>query len=117
MTDERRSSTRHQASLAGELESAQGKSAIAITRDVSAGGLLVFTRLRLDVGVPVKIMVLYKDEQVSFSGTVLREQALTPNESTLWRTKVAIGVDANDTGLAKLYAALAAAEQSESSDT
>jgi len=93
--------------LAGELESPQGKSAIAITRDVSAGGLLVFTRLRLEVGASVKIMVLYKDEQVSFPGTVLREQTLTPNESTLWRSKVAIGVDPHDPALTKLYAALA----------
>ena len=110
MTDERRSSPRHQASLAGELESAAGKSAIAITRDVSPRGLLVFTRLRLEVGAAVTIMVLHNDEQISFSGTVLREQALTPHESTLWRSKVAIGVDANDMALAKLYAAIADAK-------
>src|SRR5262249_26965580 len=107
---ERRSSPRHQASLAGELESPQGKSAISITRDVSAGGLLVFTRLRLDVGAAVRIMVLFKDEQLSFHGTVLREQSLTPNESTLWRSKVAMGVAPADPILKKIYAAIAATE-------
>ena len=110
MTDERRASTRHQTSLAGELESEQGKSAIAITRDVSAGGLLVFTRMRLEVGAPVRIMVLFKDEQLSFPGTVLREQSLTPHESTLWRSKVAIAVEPNDAALAKLYAAITSVE-------
>jgi hypothetical protein len=107
VTDERRASPRHAASLAGELETPQGKSAIAITRDVSAAGLLVFTRLRLDAGMPVKLLVLWKDEQLTLHGTVLREQALDPNESTLWRSKVAIKIDPADAGLAKIFAALA----------
>lgn len=94
------------AHLAGELESTQGRSAIAITRDVSAGGLLIFTRVRLEVGAPVKLLVLWKDEQLVLSGTVLREQAVEPNESTLWRSKVAIGIDSQDPGLAKIFAAL-----------
>jgi hypothetical protein len=94
------------AHLAGELESTEGRSAIAITRDVSAGGLLIFTRVRLEVGAPVKLLVLWKDEQLVLSGTVLREQAVEPNESTLWRSKVAIGIDSQDPGLAKIFAAL-----------
>ena len=94
------------AHLAGELESTQGRSAIAITRDVSAGGLLVFTRVRLEVGAPVKLLVLWKDEQLVLQGTVLREQAVDPNESTLWRSKVAIGIDPDDANLAKIVAAL-----------
>jgi hypothetical protein len=94
------------AHLAGELESTQGRSAIAITRDVSAGGLLIFTRVRLEVGAPVKLLVLWKDEQLVLSGSVLREQAVEPNESTLWRSKVAIGIDPQDPGLAKIFAAL-----------
>ncbi len=94
------------AHLAGELESTQGRSAIAITRDVSAGGLRIFTRVRLEVGAPVKLMVLWKDEQLVLNGTVLREQAVDPNESTLWRSKVAIGIDPKDATLAKIVAAL-----------
>lgn len=94
------------AHLAGELESTQGRSAIAITRDVSAGGLLIFTRVRLEVGAPVKLLVLWKDEQLVLHGTVLREQAVEPSESTLWRSKVAIGIDPSDASLAKIVAAL-----------
>ncbi len=107
MTDERRASPRHTAHLAGELETAQGKSAIAITKDVSAGGLLVFTRLRLPVGTSVKLLVLWRDEQVVLSGSVLREEAVTPDESTLWRSRVAIAIEPSDPGLAKIVAALA----------
>lgn len=106
MTDDRRASPRHTAHLAGELESTEGRQAIAITRDVSAGGLLVFTRVRLEVGAPVKLFVLWNDERLALSGTVLREQAVEPNESTLWRSKVAIGIDPTDPGLAKIVAAL-----------
>lgn len=94
------------AHLAGELESAQGKSAIAITRDISAGGLLVFTRLRLEVGAPVKLLVLWKDEELVLHGTVLREQTVDPSESTLWRSKVAIGIDPDDPVLSKIVSAL-----------
>lgn len=108
MTDERRASPRHTAHLAGELETDQGKSAIAITKDVSAGGLLIFTRMRLTVGTPVKLLVLWKDEQITLSGSVLREQAVDPHESTLWRSKVAIAIDPDDPGLAKIVGALPA---------
>lgn len=106
MTDERRASPRHTASIAGELETAEGKSAIAITRDVSAGGLAMFTRMRLAVGAPVKLLVLWQDEQVILAGTVVREQALEPHESTLWRSRVAISIDPNDPGLVKIFGAL-----------
>lgn len=108
MTDERRASPRHTAHLAGELETDQGKSAIAITKDVSAGGLLIFTRMRLPVGTPIKLLVLWKDEQITLSGSVLREEAVDPHESTLWRSKVAIAIDPSDPGLAKIVAALPA---------
>jgi hypothetical protein len=106
VTDERRASPRHTAHLAGELESSQGTSAIAITRDVSAGGILIFTRLRLEVGAAIKLVVLWREEKLTLSGTVLREQAVEPSESTLWRSKVAIAIDPNDPGLAKIVAAL-----------
>ncbi len=108
MTDERRTSPRHAAHLAGELETAKGPSAIAITKDISAGGLLVFTRLRLAVGTAVKLLVLWQDEQVVLTGNVVREEAVEPEESTLWRSRVALAIDPDDPGLAKIVAALGA---------
>ena len=62
--------------------------------------------MRLEVGTPVKLLVLWKDEQIVLNGSVLREQSVDPHESTLWRSKVAIGIDPKDTGLAKIFAAL-----------
>jgi hypothetical protein len=110
VTDERRASPRHSAHLAGELETSEGKSAIAITKDVSAAGLLIFTRMRLEVGTPVKLLVLWKDEQLTLNGSVLRETQVDPHESTLWRSKVAIGIDSKDPGLAKIFTALGETE-------
>jgi hypothetical protein len=106
VADERRTSPRHTAHLAGELETPQGKSAIAITKDVSAAGLLVYTRMRIEVGTAVKLLVLWKDEQLVLSGTVLRESPVDPHDSTLWRSKIAIGIDSKDPGIAKIFAAL-----------
>ena len=108
MTDERRTSPRHPVSLAGELETAEGKSAIAITRDVSAGGLLLFTRFHLEPGASVKLTVIHDNEHVVITGTVLREHVVEPEESTLWRTKVAVAVDSTNPVLAKIFQALAA---------
>ena len=104
MTDERRTSPRHAAHLAGELETTEGKSSIAITRDLSGGGVLLYTRLR-DVKGTVKLTVLWNNERLSISGTVLRQE---PVESTLWRSKVALAVDSKDPVLAKIFAAIAA---------
>jgi hypothetical protein len=105
VTDERRASARFSASLAGELESEQGKSAIAITRDVSSGGLAIFTRLRECSGA-VKLRVVHAGEEMILAGTVLRVEVV--EDSAIWRTKVAIGIDSSDPVLAKLFAALAA---------
>lgn len=113
MSDERRGSPRVSASLAGELETPEGKSSIAISRDVAAGGLLVFARSRLASGTRVKLTVVYQHEQLKLEGSVLRCDELEPGASTLWRTSVAIAVDEGDPVLARLYAALAAAGSEE----
>ena len=66
----------------------------------------MFTRMRLKVGAPVKLLVLWNDEQVVLNGTVIREEALDPHESTLWRSRVAIAIDPNDPSFAKIVGAL-----------
>jgi hypothetical protein len=107
MTDDRRASPRHTAYLAAEIDTGAGRQAIAITRDVGAGGLLVLTRLHLDLGQVVKLRVAYgdKDERV-ISGTVVRQETLAPGESTLWRTKVALSVEPGDPGHAAILEAI-----------
>lgn len=109
MTDERRSSPRHTAYLAGELETNQGKSSIAITRDVGAGGLLLFTRLR-DCGETVKLTVMHAGKKLQVTGKVVREERV--DDSELWRTKLAIVVDQSDPVIASLFAAIAAQQSS-----
>ena len=109
MTDERRSSPRHTAYLAGELETDQGKSSIAITRDVGAGGLLLFTRLR-DCGETVKLTVMHDGKKLQVTGKVVREERV--DDSELWRTKLAIVVDQSDPVIASLFAAIAAQQSS-----
>jgi hypothetical protein len=89
--------------LAGELESADGKSAIAITRDVGASGLLLYTRLRECSG-EVKLKVAHKDETMTVTGTVVRFEPV--EGSDLWFNKVAIAIDPEDPALAKLFQAL-----------
>jgi hypothetical protein len=92
--------------LAGEIETSEGTSAIAISRDIAAGGLLVLTRIQPAVGSQVKLTVVYQGEQLKLDGTVLREEELDPELSTLWRTKLAIAVDRDDPVMAELVAAL-----------
>jgi hypothetical protein len=112
VTDERRASPRLSASLAGEIETPEGKSSIAISRDVAPGGLLVFARSRLAAGTRIKLKVVYKGDQMNLEGSVLRCEELEPGASTLWRTTIAIAVDAEDPVLPQLYAAIAGSEES-----
>ncbi len=105
MTDDRRASPRLTAYLAGEIETAGGKSSIAITRDVGAGGLLLFTRLR-DCGDTVKLTVMHDGQKLVVTGKVVREEKV--DDSELWRTKLAIVVDQSDPVIASLFAAIAA---------
>jgi len=110
-TDDRRTSTRRAASLVAELDGGGGQAKIAITRDVGAGGLLVFTRAQVAVGQTVTLTVSLGAERGTrkLTGKVLREEPLSPDESTLWRTRVAIQCDEKDPVLAEINAALSQA--------
>jgi hypothetical protein len=104
--EDRRASPRQEAYISAALETSQGRTTIAITRDISTRGLLLLTRLPLVVGEIVKLTAAVGDAQHAVSGTVIRVEALEVHE--LWRHKVAIIVDEDDLALAALHAALAA---------
>jgi hypothetical protein len=87
------------------METSEGKQSIAITRDVSSGGFLLLSRRRHVVGDTIKLMVRVKDEDHHLVGRVVREEKLGPDESTVWRTKVAIAVD-NESVMQTLVTAL-----------
>ena len=91
--DERRGAPRYPASLAGEIDYGGTRASIAITRDVSAKGLLVLARHDIPTGTAVKLRVLFRDREVQFAGTVVRNEPLPAEEATLWRLQLGIAVD------------------------
>jgi hypothetical protein len=103
--EDRRASPRHEAYVSAALETSQGRSTIAITRDISAAGLLILTRLPLEIGEVVKLTAALGDAQHTLSGKVVRQEDVESHE--LWRYKAAIAVDDTDPALAAFHAALA----------
>ena len=106
MTDERRVAPRRSVNFAAEIETEAGKASVAITRDLSAAGLLVFSRRTLEVGAAVTIKLAHGDQISVIAGKVVRREALTPEESAVWRCKAGVLVDGDDRVLAKLFATL-----------
>jgi hypothetical protein len=102
--EDRRAAPRQPAYISAALETSQGRSTIAITRDISTKGLLLLTRPALQIGEVIKLTVALGEAQHALSGTVVRVEALEPHE--LWRHKVAIAVDESDPALSQLHAAL-----------
>jgi len=95
---------RQEAFISAALETSKGRSTIAITRDISSKGLLILTRLPLDVGEVIKLTAVLGDAQHTLSGTVVRVEDMEIHE--LWRHKAAITVDEADPAFQQLYAAL-----------
>lgn len=102
--DDRRAAPRQQAHVSAALETAKGRSTIAITRDISTRGVLVLTRAALEVGEVVKLTVSLGDGPGTLAGKVVRVEDLEGHE--LWRYKAAITVEQGDPVLAQLHAAL-----------
>lgn len=106
MAEDRRAAPRQAAYLSAALETSQGRSTIAITRDLSSTGLLILTRLKLVVGEIIKLTVAFDGAQHALSAKVVRLEKIEPHE--LWRYKAGLTVDREDPVLAQLQAALAA---------
>lgn len=110
----RRRAERHEVYIAAEIEPAEGGAGgvrSAITRDVSASGLLLLTRAKLEVGETVRVRVyLPGEERVPrrVKGRVVRLEKLDPSEQGMWRTKVAVALEHDATGLGAQFEALAA---------
>jgi hypothetical protein len=102
--EDRRAAPRQQAHVSAGLETAQGRSTIAITRDISTRGLLLLTRAALEVGEVVKLTVALGNGAGTLAGKVVRVEDLEDHE--LWRYKAAITVEDGDPVLAQLRAAL-----------
>jgi hypothetical protein len=96
---------RREAYISAALQTSKGRSTIAITRDISTKGLLILTRLPLDVGEVIKLTAALGDTQHTLSGKVVRIEGMEIHE--LWRYKAAIAVDDADPAFKQLHAALA----------
>jgi hypothetical protein len=107
MVEDRRAAPRQEAYVSAALETSQGQSTIAITRDISSTGLLILTRIQLAIGEVIKLTVALGSSQHTLSGKVVRVEAMEPHE--LWRYKVALALtmDSADPVLAQLQATLA----------
>lgn len=93
MTDERREQPRFPVSMAGEIETDEGRASIAITRDLSSTGVLILSRKELAIGAPVKIKVAFKTSTMVVTGKVVRREDVDPHVSSLWRYKVALAIE------------------------
>jgi len=95
MSEERRTAPRYAASLPGELDSREGRTSIAITRDVSSSGLLVLSRTEVAVGTSVSLKVAFRGTDLTLTGKVVRHEEVSPEESSLWLYKVAVVLDSS----------------------
>lgn len=108
MSDERRHAPRHHAYIGAEIDLGDGPVRSAITHDGSATGVLLLTRAELTPGQKVAIRCfLAEGSVVPLSGKVVRQEALSNEENSLWRMKVAIEVDEPNDELARHFEQLA----------
>lgn len=83
----------------------------AVTRDVSASGLLLLTRTTIDVGERVRVRVHVPGESIGqrvLFGRVVRHEPLDESEQGLWRVKVGVELEQASPELGALFAQLAA---------
>ncbi len=104
MSDERRQAPRHTAYLGAEIDLGNGPVRSAITHDGSSSGLLLLTRAELEADQAVTIRCfLGKGEPVMLSGKVVRQESLSAEENSLWRSKVAVHLQEENAELAQHF--------------
>lgn len=107
---DRRRAERHDVYIGAEIETESGKVRSAVTEDASTTGLLLLTRARLQPGQRVKLRIFLGPDKTprEASGRVVRNEPLDPEESSLWREKVAVALDEPVPDVARTLAELAA---------
>lgn len=107
--DERRHAERHEAFVGAELEleGMQGRWT-AMTKDLSATGLLLFCRGHLKLEQPLTLFLFLPGDgpPLEVRGKVVRRKELSAEESTLWSEKVAVAFDALPADVAETFEAL-----------
>lgn len=82
--------------LGAELETPEGRTTSAVSRDASASGILLLTRANIDAGSVVKLHVVRMDQSappITVSGKVVRSEPLDEDERLVWTRKLAVALD------------------------
>jgi hypothetical protein len=82
--------------LGAELETPEGRTSSAVSRDASATGLLLLTRANLEAGSTLKLHVVRMDQTappITVAGRVVRSEPLDDEERLVWTRKLAVALD------------------------
>ncbi len=94
--DDRREHVRRLVCVVAEVETAD-KSALALIRNVSTSGALLFAARDLEVDARVELLIHTSSDpsaaKIHTSGTVVRRVALDPGRSDLWRWEIGVHFD------------------------
>jgi hypothetical protein len=115
MSDERRNAARHAVQLPAEIDAGGGDVRNAVTRDGSATGLLMLTQGKLEPGQSVTIRCFFGEsgELVVVQGTVVRQEALSADDYSLYRSRIAVQMQTPDPALDERLAAQERADKGE----
>jgi hypothetical protein len=107
MGDERRNAPRHAVQLPAEIDVGGGDVRNAVTRDGSATGLLLLAQGKLEPGQAVTIRCFFGEtgEAVLVQGTVIRQEPLSAEDYSLYRSRVAVQMRDEDKALEERFAA------------
>ncbi len=94
MSDERRESKRHTLWVPIEVRQGQEIQMLAVSRNISASGVLVVVGATLEVGgrVELKLQVPGEDDE-ELSGEIVRVEVNAEDPDGLWRYQLAIRFD------------------------
>lgn len=93
MSADRRASTRRKVSLAAELETGEGRRAVAVSRDASESGILLLTHLEPPLATEFRLFILRPSEtepSLELRGRVVRSEKLELEYADVWSYKVAV---------------------------
>jgi hypothetical protein len=108
---ERRQGNRHSVYLAAELVVEGTEPRTAITKNISAAGLLLLTRANLNSGDGVVVKIYPPGDElrsVEVPGKVVRLEELADEEKGIWRIKAAFAFDETQPEVAQEFERLAA---------
>jgi hypothetical protein len=93
MTTDRRQSARRKIFIQAEIDTGQGRTAIALSRDVSETGLLLLTLVPMQVGTSFRVFIVRPDRPggpLELAGRVVRSSPLSLDHADVWKYQIAV---------------------------